>query len=371
MTVSEEEVIRGYVAIEPFEPDLDSDPAPTDYTSSAEAAIVGSVGVLSADQGVGKTTLYYAEAVARATGQPKFAGFDLYHPENPRTLVLDYENSRDLIHNNLKALGLTTGTLHNLRVFAREALFGGPGQIGTPKANRFLEDQIKSYRPLTVVIDTWTSGCDADLSIVKEIAAIYNGLRPLASEYACAIVLLLHERKPSLNDSGDKRSFAVSGSRSLLSLAEFHSSLAVASKLAATEHGMRTQLYYRPAMKPRYGALDQTWLLNVESTMKDYNGRKVIDTLTITCTEAPVETVTLNTERLGPVFKNVSAASDDDGWFTIKDVQKYFEDTDQEWADDTIRAALRAHTQIQSHPSNKRGRKSLFTWVNAEDQTVI
>ena len=151
---------------------------------------LGSVTLLAASGGTGKTTLMYNWALHIALGTPW---------SNRRCM-----KGKCLL---ISADEPITDTSEKLSVIGYQDAGLQPGDISFWETWRFanmkqLEDYIRRERPLFVVIDSLTaclSGMNVDLTKSSAGDAIY-GLRDMANTYRCSIAILHH-----LNKSGGLR----------------------------------------------------------------------------------------------------------------------------------------------------------------------
>lgn len=151
---------------------------------------LGSVMLLAASGGVGKSTLVYNLALNIALGQ-NWSGRRCL---KGKALIIQSDEPLVDTSEKLSVIGYQDAELE-------------PGMVEFWETWRFghmrqLEDYVRKHRPTFVVIDSLTAclaGMDVDLTKSSAGDAIY-GLRDIANTYRCSIVILHH-----LNKSGGLR----------------------------------------------------------------------------------------------------------------------------------------------------------------------
>jgi hypothetical protein len=139
---------------------------------------------------------------------------------------------------------------------------------------------LASFAPDLVVIDTLMAACDLeDTNSNAEAVRMMKGLRALAREYGCAVLLLHHERKRS-TDHPSSSGQAMMGARQWAGQADLHMTLTVESDFVTEpvepeghERTKRT-FKWRPAEKDRDGRVNAPRRVAVESE-RDAAGRYV------------------------------------------------------------------------------------------------
>ena len=151
---------------------------------------LGSVMLLAASGGTGKSTIVYNWALNIALGQP-WSGRRCHQG---KSLIIQsdeplVDTSEKLGVIGFKEAGLEAGTI----AFWENWRFGHMKQ---------LEDYVRKHRPAFVAIDSLTAclaGMDVDL-VKSNAGDVIYGLRDIANQYKCSIIILHH-----LNKSGGLR----------------------------------------------------------------------------------------------------------------------------------------------------------------------
>lgn len=146
----------------------------------------GTITVLSADSGAGKSLISNSIAVAIMQGKPWLGR----KTSGQRCIFVDEENFYRVVHSRFRALGLTNADRVNLRYFLRVGV-----QLGASDWRERVEEEIDDFHPDLLVIDTAAAATNVELNDNSAVAKLYaSALRPLADE--CGVLLLHHERKP-------------------------------------------------------------------------------------------------------------------------------------------------------------------------------
>ncbi len=180
--------------------DFDADPPDPDWVVDGLFER-GTITVIAADSGVGKSILCQSLYVALARGT-RWLG---RATKGRRSLVLDEENARRIVHTRLKAFGMTNADRGHVRYYSRIGV-----ALIEPDWCRDFQETVDDFGPDLVVVDTATSaGGLVSLNDNSEVARLFSAaLRP-ASENA-AVVLLHHNKKPPDGKRGDP-SYAMMG----------------------------------------------------------------------------------------------------------------------------------------------------------------
>lgn len=174
----------------------------------------GTLTVLSADSGVGKSIMCKAMAVAIIQGRP----FLDRKTNGERCMFVDEENFLRVVHSRFRALGMRNEDRPRLRYFLRIGV-----QLGASDWVDRVMDEMDDFKPDALFIDTAAAATNVDLNDNSGVARLFqSSLRPLAD--ACAVVLLHHERKPQ---QGYKRNAgqAMMGARQWAGQADAHLAL--------------------------------------------------------------------------------------------------------------------------------------------------
>jgi RecA-family ATPase len=174
----------------------------------------GTITLLSADSGAGKSMVSASIAVAIIQGKP----WNGRPTTGGRVLVVDEENFRRVVHNRLRALGMTNAHRANLRYFLRAGV-----KLGAEDWGERVQEELEAFKPDLLIIDTAAAATSVDMNDNTGVAALFaTTLRPLADE--CAVMLLHHERKPQ---QGGKRDagHAMMGARQWAGQADSHLAL--------------------------------------------------------------------------------------------------------------------------------------------------
>ena len=155
------------------------------------------VSILSGDPKIGKSWLVYQFCVAIAGGAPLWAGRD---PETVgEALYLDLEGNDRRLQRRLEKLlaayprGMDTSRLHYATDWPR-------AEVGADELGKWLREHPNCR---IVVIDTVSAFRDNDPGRKSAYAhdyAVGEMLKPLAREFSCAIVLVMHNRKQAAGD---------------------------------------------------------------------------------------------------------------------------------------------------------------------------
>lgn len=178
----------------------------------------GTITVMSADSGVGKSMLAASIIVAGIRGRTWLGRC----VNIQRALVIDEENFLRIVTGRLRGLGMTNDDRPNLRYFLRIGV-----QLGASDWGERVLDEMADWRPDLLVIDTAAAACDVELNDNSSVARLYASvLRPLAD--SCGVLLLHHERKPQ---EGAKRhaGHAMMGARQWAGQADAHIALRAVS----------------------------------------------------------------------------------------------------------------------------------------------
>jgi len=199
---------------QPLELDPDAEPEPPDYLVDARLER-GTVTVLAGDTGAAKSFTAQSLTVATVEGADTWLGRDL-RARHRRAIVVDEENPERLVRARLRALGLRREGASRLRYFHRLG-----ARLGEGDWLQWLAAELAREAADLLVIDTGTAAVAADLDDNTEVAAFYrDGLRPLAAQSQVAVMLLLHERKPSTQGGRGPRTMATLGARSWIGQAD-------------------------------------------------------------------------------------------------------------------------------------------------------
>ena len=153
----------------------------------------GTVNVLTGDTGTAKSFCALDLAVAVVTGRDTWVGRRI-RSNHKRAVVVDEENPARLVRSRARALGLTVESESRLRYFHRLGVqLGAEGTDWT----EWLRHELRNAPADLLAIDTGIAATAPEVNDNDQVAALYvNHLRPIASEFDLAIVLLLHEKKP-------------------------------------------------------------------------------------------------------------------------------------------------------------------------------
>lgn len=215
----------------------------------------GTITVLSADSGVGKSLITASIAVAMMQNKPWLGR----KTNGTRCMVVDEENFYRVIHGRLKALGMTNEDRPNLRYFLRMGV-----QLGASDWLERVQAETGHFKPDMLVIDTAAAATNVELNDNTAVAKLYaSAIRPLADE--TAVLLLHHERKPA---QGQKRhaGHAMMGARQWAGQADAHLAL---ERLGDMEIERRTD-----------GSIRQRYPLKLEMP-KNRDGRGVAEKIVI------------------------------------------------------------------------------------------
>jgi RecA-family ATPase len=174
----------------------------------------GTITMLSADSGVGKSFISASMAVAIIQGKP-WLGRKTY---GQRVMIVDEENFARIVHSRLRSLGMTNADRAQMRYFLRVGV-----QLGTSDWFERLREEMDVFHPDMLIIDTAAAATSIEMNDNNAVARLYGtALRPLADE--AAVLLLHHERKPQ---AGGKRDagHAMMGARQWAGQADAHLAL--------------------------------------------------------------------------------------------------------------------------------------------------
>lgn len=225
------------------------------------------VNLMSADTGAGKSILAQSLTVAAARDE-QWLGREV---SVERTLYIDEENPLSVVFGRLRALGMENGDRDRLRYANRQGV-----TLGEAEWNQWLRREAAAHEADLVIVDTASAATAADLIDNGEVAQLYKGLRPIASELNLAILLIHHERKPQAGVRSNS-SMATLGARQWVGQADRQVTLKLRGEqqVEATPDGgrkLRTEIKLDPAAKDRTGEFGQPELIAVTSE-KDAEGR--------------------------------------------------------------------------------------------------
>jgi energy-coupling factor transporter ATP-binding protein EcfA2 len=194
----------------------------------------GTITVLSADSGAGKSLVCKSMAVAIMhettwIGRPTCG---------ERVMFVDEENFLRVVHGRFSALGMTNDDRDQLRYFLRIGV-----QLGSADWMERVRAEMDEFRPDILFIDTAAAATSVEVNDNTGVARLFaTSLRPLA-DYS-AVVLLHHERKPA---QGFKRNaaHAMMGARQWAGQADAHLSIEKLGEVEVDEHpdGSMTKRY--------------------------------------------------------------------------------------------------------------------------------
>lgn len=153
---------------------------------------LGSVMLLAASGGTGKSTIVYNWALSIALGQP----WSNRRCMQGKSLIIQSDEPLVDTSEKLGVIGFPDAGLE-------------PGEVAFWENWRFghmkqLEDYVRKHRPLFIAIDSLTAclaGMDVDL-VKSNAGDVIYGLRDIANQYRCSIVILHHLNKQGgLRDS--------------------------------------------------------------------------------------------------------------------------------------------------------------------------
>lgn len=152
-----------------------------------------------------KTGVMLLTSLCGARGQ-KVLNFDVKKPF--RTLFIDEENG--IINTKFKFAQILRGLEYDIDDFKDDDIIFS--NISSFKFNELdihaLEDLIKKYKPNLIVIDNIARCLVGSERDEKDVAAVFNMIKPLIEKYRVSFVIIHHTRKGSGNTLED-----ISGSR--------------------------------------------------------------------------------------------------------------------------------------------------------------
>lgn len=147
--------------------------------------------LFGADTGTLKS--YIATDLARAiVAGDRWLGRSVYAE---RVLYIDEEMSEALAQDRLLAFGVSQSHAAALRYYSRQGISLAPPPDATGVL--WLMEQLNTFRPDVMVIDSLMTISGAEVNDNVEIVALLKALRALAEQYGCAIIVIHHERKQS------------------------------------------------------------------------------------------------------------------------------------------------------------------------------
>lgn len=261
---------------QPLALDLDAVPDPPDWLVHGVIER-GTVAMFAGDTGAAKSLTTASLIVAALQGSDWLG----HRTEIGRVLVIDEENPKGLVLGRLRALGLTNDEAERLRYFNREGF-----DIGSPETDGRLAALLEDFKPDLVVVDTLMSAtATADINSNSDAVRMMKQLRALAQTSACAVLILHHERKATMDGAHSAGSSQQTmGARQWIGQADALITIARESDMASepTDSGgvkLRRTFKFRPAEKDRDGRPSQHRRLAVESE-KDDAGRLLWMTVT-------------------------------------------------------------------------------------------
>ncbi len=184
----------------------------------------GTVTVLSADSGAGKSLVCSHMAVAIMQGKPWLGR----KTHGERCMFIDEENFLRVVYSRLHAMGMKNADRPKLRYFLRLGV-----SLGVEDWHERVGEELHDFKPDILVIDTASAATAVDVNDNTGVAHLFaSAIRPLADQ--CAVILLHHERKPQ---QGTKRhaGHAMMGARQWAGQADAHIALEALSAQATVE----------------------------------------------------------------------------------------------------------------------------------------
>jgi hypothetical protein len=200
------------IDVEPTRFDFDAEPDPPDWIVDGVLER-GTIVALSGDTASGKSFVTFALTTAAMRGKT-WLGRKV---KPSRVLYLDFEMSPRVARDRLRAFGMTNEQRSYLAYYSRPEVL-----LGESESDAWLVRAANHHRADIVIVDTVTSGCDADLNSNTDAVAFYRKLRPVADSGALVLVLL-HERKHTEGDAPrttKARSMATLGARQWIGQAD-------------------------------------------------------------------------------------------------------------------------------------------------------
>lgn len=152
----------------------------------------GTVVLLSADSGVGKSMVMMSAELAMIQGKPWLG----HATHGQRVMVIDEENFKRVVHSRFHAMGMTNADRQNMRYFLRLGV-----SLGADDWTERVLEEIEDFKPDLLVIDTASAATAVDVNDNSGVSKLFRDhIRPLADE--TAVVILHHERK---QQSGQQR----------------------------------------------------------------------------------------------------------------------------------------------------------------------
>ena len=146
----------------------------------------GTITVLSADSGAGKSLIAASMAVAMMQSRPWLGR----RTTGKRVMFIDEENFYRVIFGRLLALGMTNEDRQNLLYFLRLGVALGSGDW-----MERVREEMDDFHPDLLVVDTAAAATNVELNDNSAVARLYaTSLRPLVDD--AGMLLLHHERKP-------------------------------------------------------------------------------------------------------------------------------------------------------------------------------
>lgn len=151
--------------------------------------------VLAGDGGIGKSFITMALALAVAGGEDTFLGLPV--KKHGPVLYVDEENSADLVHQRLAALGMTAKHLKNLDYL----WYAGVDLLNEPE---LLLEEAADREPALVVLDSLSRvAIGAEENNNSDMTRLVRqGIIPIARETGAAVVIVHHTDKSGTGPRG-------------------------------------------------------------------------------------------------------------------------------------------------------------------------
>jgi hypothetical protein len=166
--------------------DWSADPEPPDYLI---AGLIerGTITVLTADTGAGKSWVAMALSVCVASGK----SFLERAVQKGCVIYVDEENPQRIPRSRLRALGMTNEHRDRLHYYSRKGF-----TVGDPTTNARLVEQITKVGADLLVIDTLMAATTvSEINDNNEVVAFYKAMRAVTEQTGVTILITHHERK--------------------------------------------------------------------------------------------------------------------------------------------------------------------------------
>lgn len=188
------------------------------------------VNMFSGDTGAGKSIFTTSLVVAAARASMTDSGWLGREVLGTRSIVIDEENPERLVRARMAAMGMTNDLRDLVRYYDRRGIL-----VGEESWNAWLRAEIQDHRADFVMIDTAMAATFVDVNDNNEVVELYRGLRTIAEDTGCCILILHHERKSQAGTPSAPAGHGMMGARQWAGQADTHVEIKTYGDLIETE----------------------------------------------------------------------------------------------------------------------------------------